>query len=51
MATIHASSARQALVKACTLPLLVGSNIGAGFLVPTVVVASDATLASLVTKA
>lgn len=36
MATIHASSARQALVKACTLPLLAGSNIGAGFVVPTV---------------
>ncbi|MFL6090079.1 MAG: CpaF family protein [Aeromicrobium sp.] len=36
MATIHASSARQALVKACTLPLLAGANIGAGFVVPTV---------------
>lgn len=36
MATIHASSARQALVKVCTLPLLAGSNIGAGFVVPTV---------------
>lgn len=36
MATIHASSARQALVKACTLPLLAGGNIGAGFVVPTV---------------
>lgn len=36
MATIHASSARQALVKMCTLPLLAGANIGAAFVVPTV---------------
>ena len=36
MATIHASSARQALVKMCTLPLLAGENIGAAFVVPTV---------------
>ena len=36
MATIHASSARQALVKMCTLPLLAGDNIGAAFVVPTV---------------
>lgn len=36
MATIHASSARQALVKLCTLPLLAGDNIGAAFVVPTV---------------
>lgn len=36
MATIHANSARQALIKACTLPLLAGANIGAGFVVPTV---------------
>jgi pilus assembly protein CpaF len=36
MATIHANSARQALVKACTLPLLAGGNIGAAFVVPTV---------------
>jgi pilus assembly protein CpaF len=41
MATIHASSARQALVKACTLPLLAGSNIGAGFVVPTVAACVD----------
>lgn len=41
MATIHASSARQALVKACTLPLLAGSNIGAGFVVPTVATCVD----------
>src|SRR5690349_25018434 len=36
MATIHASSARQALVKLCTLPLLAGDNIGAAFVVPMV---------------
>lgn len=36
MATIHASSARQALVKLCTLPLLAGENIGSAFVVPTV---------------
>jgi pilus assembly protein CpaF len=36
MATIHASSARQALVKLCTLPLLAAENIGAAFVVPTV---------------
>lgn len=41
MATIHASSARQALIKACTLPLLAGSNIGAGFVVPTVAACVD----------
>jgi pilus assembly protein CpaF len=36
MATIHASSARQALVKLCTLPLLAAENIGAAFVVTTV---------------
>ncbi|HZB51674.1 MAG TPA: ATPase, T2SS/T4P/T4SS family [Mycobacteriales bacterium] len=36
LCTLHANSARQALVKACTLPLLAGGNIGAGFVVPTV---------------
>lgn len=36
MASIHASSARQALVKLCTLPLLAGENIGSAFVVPTV---------------
>jgi pilus assembly protein CpaF len=42
MATIHASSARQALVKMCTLPLLAGDNIGAAFVVPTVASCVDA---------
>ncbi len=36
MASIHANSARQALVKLCTLPLLAGENIGSRFVVPTV---------------
>ncbi|KHL19595.1 UNVERIFIED_CONTAM: secretion system protein E [Mumia flava] len=36
MVTLHASSARQALVKLCTLPLLAGENISARFVVPTV---------------
>ncbi|WP_244246881.1 CpaF family protein [Nocardioides euryhalodurans] len=33
MCTIHANSAREALVKMCTLPLLVGENISARFVV------------------
>lgn len=41
MASIHASSARQALVKLCTLPLLAGQNIGADFVVPTVASSVD----------
>lgn len=36
MVSIHANSARQALVKMCTLPLLAGDNIGSRFVVPTV---------------
>jgi pilus assembly protein CpaF len=36
MATLHANSAREAVIKLCTLPLLAGSNIDAGFVVPTV---------------
>ena len=36
LATIHANSAREALVKLCTLPLLAGENISARFVVPTV---------------
>lgn len=41
MASIHASSARQALTKLCTLPLLAGENIGAAFVVPTVAATVD----------
>jgi len=36
MASIHANSARQALAKLCTLPLLAGENISESFVVPTV---------------
>lgn len=36
MASIHANSAREAVTKLCTLPLLAGSNISADFVVPTV---------------
>jgi pilus assembly protein CpaF len=41
LATIHANSAREALVKMCTLPLLAGENIGARFVVPTVATCVD----------
>lgn len=36
MCTIHANSARDAVTKLCTLPLLAGSNISSAFVVPTV---------------
>ncbi|QWC86910.1 Flp pilus assembly complex ATPase component TadA [Nocardioidaceae bacterium] len=41
MATLHANSAREALVKLCTLPLLAGENISAAFVVPTVASSVD----------
>jgi pilus assembly protein CpaF len=41
MVSIHANSARQALVKMCTLPLLAGENIGSAFVVPTVASSID----------
>jgi pilus assembly protein CpaF len=41
MATLHANSAREALVKMCTLPLLAGENIAARFVVPTVASSVD----------
>lgn len=41
MATLHANSAREALVKLCTLPMLAGENISAGFVIPTVASAVD----------
>jgi pilus assembly protein CpaF len=41
MATVHANSAREALVKLCTLPLLAGENISARFVVPTVAASVD----------
>ena len=36
MATLHANSAREAVTKLCTLPLLAGQNIPGDFVVPTV---------------
>ncbi len=41
MASLHANSARETLVKMCTLPLLAGENISARFVVPTVAAAVD----------
>lgn len=39
--SIHANSAREAVQKLCTLPLLAGENISAAFVVPTVATAID----------
>lgn len=36
MCTVHANSARDAVTKICTLPLLAGDNISSAFVVPTV---------------
>lgn len=41
MCTLHANSAREALVKMCTLPLLAGENVSAAFVVPTVAASID----------
>ncbi len=41
MCTIHANSAREAMVKMCTLPLLAGENVGSRFVVPTVASSVD----------
>ena len=41
MCTVHANSAREALIKVCTLPLLAGDNVTAAFVVPTVAAAID----------
>ncbi|GIG28261.1 CpaF family protein [Cellulomonas marina] len=41
MCTLHANSAREALVKLCTLPLLAGENVSDRFVVPTVASAVD----------
>jgi len=41
MATLHANSAREAVVKMCTLPLLAGENISSRFVVPTVAACLD----------
>ncbi len=41
MCTLHANSARDALTKLCTLPLLAGRNIDGAFVVPTVASSID----------
>lgn len=41
MCTLHANSAREALTKMCTLPLLAGENISSHFVVPTVASSVD----------
>ena len=41
MCSIHANSARDALAKLCTLPLLAGRNIDSSFVVPTVAASVD----------
>jgi len=41
MCSLHANSAREALVKMCTLPLLAGDNVSPTFVVPTVAASVD----------
>jgi pilus assembly protein CpaF len=41
LATLHANSAREAVTKLCTLPLLAGENISHNFVVPTVAASVD----------
>jgi pilus assembly protein CpaF len=41
MCTLHANSAREGLIKMCTLPLLAGENVTGGFVVPTVAASVD----------
>ena len=41
MASLHANSARDAVSKLCTLPLLAGENVSSSFVVPTVASAID----------
>lgn len=41
MCSVHANSAREAVVKLCTLPLLAGENVTAAFVVPTVAASID----------
>jgi pilus assembly protein CpaF len=41
MCSIHANSAREAVTKMCTLPLLAGENVGSAFVVPTVAASVD----------
>ncbi len=41
MCSLHANSAREAVTKLCTLPLLAGENVGHSFVVPTVATSVD----------
>ena len=41
MCTVHANSAREAIIKMCTLPLLAGENVSSRFVVPTVASSID----------
>jgi pilus assembly protein CpaF len=41
MCTLHANSAREAVTKLCTLPLLAGENVSHSFVVPTVAASVD----------
>jgi pilus assembly protein CpaF len=41
MCSLHANSAREALIKMCTLPLLAGENVSYAFVVPTVAASVD----------
>jgi pilus assembly protein CpaF len=41
LTSLHANSAREALVKMCTLPLLAGENVTHAFVVPTVAACVD----------
>lgn len=41
LATVHANSAREAVTKLCTLPLLAGENVAHHFVVPTVASSID----------
>lgn len=41
MCTVHANSAREAVTKMCTLPLLAGDNVSSRFVVPTVASSVD----------
>ena len=41
MCSIHSNSAREAITKLCTLPLLAGENVSGQFVVPTVALSVD----------
>jgi len=41
MCSVHANSAREGLVKMCTLPLLAGENVSHAFVLPTVAASVD----------